>query len=175
MGFGFPSVILNELSVWVSDSAWGEIKKNTHNEWNQLADEFELIEYSHIISSYPPGTGQFILLRFEGIKNPYFLAPVYAEIPGVISAEPHRYDGDNSNLFPWIIDEKPTFLAYAAWGDCPSGCIHKSFHYFEQTDYGLFYIGSWEGNNYVNAPSWWKRASLSLCRYGGRGSLCPPQ
>lgn len=115
---------------------------------------------------------RWVVLLFEGRLNPEKLTEMYSELPGVELSDPSGYAGDRSNLYPWIVADRLTFLLCYGWGDCPAGCIYSRFWYFKETANGFELVGEFTHRE-QEPPEWWPEASESFCKYmNGFYGLC---
>ena len=73
--------------------------------------------------------GSAIICFREGL-NVRAASVAYWMIEGILYAEPDAYLLDGSDIEALMVDEEWYFVFRDAWGDCPSGCIHKEFYYF---------------------------------------------
>ena len=157
--FVFPSVP-SQIVVYLTDSAIAEIRSGSYHAWDSLNTLFRIKN----IDSLPLHEEMnHIRLSFEGQLHPNHLALYYKNLAGVTDAQAIKYDGDWPNLYPWILNNKVTFLARDAWGDCPSGCLESHFFYFKQGDSDMTYIGDWQ--YWTPVPDWWPEGRTAFCAY----------
>jgi len=162
--FVFPSTV-SQILIGLTDSAKAEYRNGTYHAWDSLNALFQL---KSIDTSMFAGIFSTARLTFKGKLHPVHLALYYKNLPGVEYAEARAFGGDWSNLYPWILDDKVTFLARDAWGDCPSGCIESHFFYFKETDTGFAFIGDW--SFWTPVPDWWEEGRTAFCAYRSHGS-----
>lgn len=157
--FIFPAVP-SQILVSLTDSAITEFRNGTYHAWDSLNVLFHL----RSIDSLPLlEEMKYVRMSFEGRLHPDHLRLYYEMLPGVTGAEAIKYGGDWPNLYPWILDDKVTFLARDAWGDCPAGCTESHFYYFKEADTGFIYIGDWQF--WTPVPDWWAEGRTAFCAY----------
>lgn len=105
-------------------------------------------------------------LSFSGLKHPARIAQAYAALPEVVFAEPNRFVGDWSNVYPWKITGGMSYLIRYAWGDCPAGCINSIFWYFRVRNGVVEYVGRVQKPDEPD-PSWWDEAKVAYYAYRG--------
>jgi len=167
--FQFPYVP-GELIVRLTETAAQEFLDGSYTEWDSLNTLFYL-DRADTMPAF--STSRMVLLSFKGRLHPKYLAEYYVPLEGVESVTPNGYAGDWSNLYPWMVGDRVTFLARYAWGDCPSGCLNSHFYYFRENETGeMEFIGDWEtGFDIENPdpePDWWTEARAAYDFYFGR-------
>nr|MBN2276939.1 hypothetical protein [candidate division Zixibacteria bacterium] len=163
--FQFPYKV-GKLLIQLSEEAAAEFRAGTYTEWDSLNTLFGV---TSIDTSVLFTDCNCVSLHFKGQLHPKYLAEYYRPLAGVILCEPNGYGGDWSNMYPWLVEGKVTFLARDAWGDCPSGCLNSHFFYFRENDQGgMDYIGSWLTGFEVESepePEWWAEARAAYDFY----------
>ena len=73
------------------------------------------------------------LLRFAAPVNVSAAARAYREVEGVKSAEPDAVLGDGADIAAARHEARWYVVVDRAWGDCPSGCLHRETAFFTVT------------------------------------------
>ena len=73
------------------------------------------------------------LLRFAAPVNVTAAARAYREVEGVKSAEPDAVLGDGPDIAAARHEAVWHVVIDRAWGDCPSGCLHRETAFFTVT------------------------------------------
>ena len=73
------------------------------------------------------------LLRFAAPVNVSAAARAYREVEGVKSAEPDAVLGDGADIAAARHEARWYVVVDRAWGDCPSGCLHRETAFFTAT------------------------------------------
>ena len=68
-------------------------------------------------------------LSFPDEVNPRAAVEAYAAIAGVAEARFEQRRIDGSDIAVRMMNETWHVVMRKAWGDCPSGCIHKGTHF----------------------------------------------
>jgi hypothetical protein len=105
--------------------------------------------------------GVFTIVYFEGRLHPLRLAEIYKELDGVTKAYRDAWWGDYSNVYPWSVDNKMTYLFRWGYGDCPCGCACSQFWYFRRCDGATEYLGTFGTCPRMEEPDWWDEAKAA--------------
>jgi hypothetical protein len=160
----------NQLIVSLTASAAQEYINGTYTAWDSLNVVYNAVEIDTLHGFAVFGWVEII---FDGMYNMPQVADMYEMLEGINYADANGYGGDGPNNYPWIIEDKVTFLVREAWGDCPSGCIENYFLYFKQTDTGIDFIGAWDTIwDPQTTPDWWYEGRVSFCTYVGGHGIC---
>jgi hypothetical protein len=95
------------------------------------------------------------VVNLKGIYRLELLAPQYAKLPGVESAEPDSVMGDGPKLCAAIAGDAYHYLFDSGSGDCPAGCIDHVFYYFVAAADGTIESrGTWDTRSGLPEPAW---------------------
>jgi hypothetical protein len=159
--FVFPAVI-SQILVGLTDSAAEQYVAGNYHALDLLNLIFEA---TSVDSGFHFDFFKSLKIVFNGIKNPLRLAEYYRNCDGVRYAERNGYMGDWACTYPWMVNDRVTFLVREAWGDCPAGCIYSHYFYFKETDTGMAFIGDWQACQ--PQPDWWDEVLPALRKYRG--------
>ena len=76
-----------------------------------------------------PASGT-VFLRLADRVNPRAAVEAFSAIAGIVEAQLDRHFIDGSDIAMRKVNETWHVVIRKAWGDCPSGCIHRETHYF---------------------------------------------
>ncbi|MCJ7497860.1 MAG: hypothetical protein MUO78_06970 [candidate division Zixibacteria bacterium] len=156
----WPPWMTNKLILMITEEAKDQIRTGQYHDLDSLNNVFHFVSMDTSLFRWI----SIVVLSFEGRFHPERLAEVYEKISSVIYGEPNSFLGDWSNVYPWYSDNGLTYLFREAWGDCLSGCIYSRYWYFEVTNLGVRYIGTW----YPGAepkPDWWEQAKQGMIHF----------
>ncbi len=133
-----PWRIPGYLNLWFEQTTFDSIISGDYHSWDSLNNY-----YRGQISYIETRKGR-ICLSFEGRFNPSILAIPYRELDG-ISGVGGIYTpySDYPMLLIYRLGNIHKYIFRDAWGDCPSGCIYSTFHYFEIENGNAVHKGSW--------------------------------
>ncbi len=76
-----------------------------------------------------PASGT-VFLRLADLVNPRAAVKAFSAIAGIVDAQLDRHFIDGSDIAMRKVNESWHVVIRKAWGDCPSGCIHRETHFF---------------------------------------------
>ncbi len=116
---------------------------------------------SHIVTSV------WLDLWFQGVLNPCHLVELYSQVPGFKTIFPNPHLGSLPEIQILLRGNTLLYCFHSGSGDCPSGCIHSRYYYFQTTQaphrYKISYIGSYAPvlNHPELAPAWFDTALIA--------------
>jgi len=164
ISFMYP-VSKESFAVHLTEEAVEQYRNGDYHAWDSLNKVFEVYE---IDTLFYFGIFKSAYLHYNRLANPLIVKDMYAGLNGVEFTEPNGLVGDWPCTYPWIFDDKVTFLVRHAYGDCPSGCIYSEYYYFQETDTGMAYLGGYipcYDPPHPEEPEWWEEAKIILDAY----------
>jgi hypothetical protein len=157
------------VGLILTESAIAQLRAGEYVEWDSLNTLFKVAD---IDTSRMEASSQ-VELSFEGRLNPAMLQAYYAKLAGVSSGFLGVWIEDDSNIYPWKLDNQYTFLLREAWGDCllEFECKYSHFWYFKVIGSTAYLIGDFLVDDNPNWPDWWDEAKEPFCRYTNN-SIC---
>jgi len=153
----------NELLLEVDAATFAAIEEHAYHDWDELNARWRLVN-SHILGG--PSSHGF-LLQFDGIYNIPAVARGYAELTGVIYAEPDFWIGDRSTICLTLEGDRYRFVFDRAGGDCPAGCTsHHEFGFSTNRSGAITFEAEWDSTSSRGMPDF-------IGRFGRRaGTSC---
>ena len=151
----FPPWIEDCFILGFDDTTAKEVAEGEYHAWDQLNTQYQIWRidttnfYNHA------------RLHFKGRLHPQRLAELYGVLPGVIYAEPIRFDGDFPNVYARQTSHGMTYLFCYAEGDCEAGCIYNEYWYFTFEGDRPVFVGHWIPSPNMQPPDWWEEAKLN--------------
>jgi hypothetical protein len=146
------------LILTPSDVAFASMQAGEYSAWDCLNDFYGLqgIElYDSMLGS------PWLTIELEGNYGLDVLSLVYAELPGIETAQPNHFGGDGPTLCAERDGDVYEYVVDRAGGDCPSGCTSHEAYLFRSTRAGeVEALEAWDSMSVASAPAWFTR----LCR-----------
>lgn len=155
-----PPWVTSQIILGVNDEAKAQILAGKYHDLDSLNTALRCT--GGPIRSV--GMGNSILLSFKGRLHPERLAELYKQVKSVVWAEPNRFAGDWSNVYPCGSVDGRGYLFREAWGDCPSGCTENCFFYFKVKSSVIEYVGGW-CTMVGPEPDWWSEVKPFWLRF----------
>lgn len=156
LDLGLESDLMEALSGLPNEDNGLVLAQTGHAEFDALNAALglagERVRYLDLFGSLLLEPGE--LVNLEAARR------AYEEIPGVRYASIDRLIGDSPDIAVSQLQGTWYVIVRNAWGDCPSGCINREYHYFTVSNGVVSRVdGSQERNQFViafpeNAPRW---------------------
>jgi hypothetical protein len=146
------------LFLQLSESAAMSMRSREYHAWDCLNDHYGLedlrVEYSTLTDTW------YGLLTLEGIYDMPSVAGVYAQLPGVHSAQPDGAAGDGPTTCAARSGERYEYVVDLRAGDCPAGCTETTAHRFISESAGrVEMLDVWQSapnaGRRTDAPAWY--------------------
>jgi hypothetical protein len=149
------------LSFLVTRAVRDQIRAGTYHALDSLNQALGL---AYMDTTPDFATHARVSLTFTGRLHPQRLAELYAKVPSLSWISIDGLSGDAPCVYPWVRDARITFLFRDAWGDCPVGCIHSLYWYFDWDDTDCRLLGAWDPR-LEDTPGWWSEARAAMVAY----------
>jgi hypothetical protein len=163
-----PPWVPGELRLWLTEEATTRYRQGTYDDLDSLHAYFRLTDEDSV-----PAIGGQLRLRFlfEGKLHPERLVEAYEVMPSISIIYANSTWNNQQNVYPWMVDNRRTYLFRWGWGDCPAGCIDNRFSYFKTQDVGTEWVGTFVRFDDPE-PGWWAEGRAGWACYHGRDE-CP--
>jgi hypothetical protein len=153
----FPPHDGKTLYLGLTDLAAQSVSAGQYSAWDCLNDVYGLTS----ITTNDIFGRAYALVELHGIYDIRRLAELYAQLPGVNTAEPDAFGGDGPTLCVKRAGDRYEYVVDQAGGDCPAGCTEHEAHYFVSEAGGqVAAVERWSSLAGQPAPEWFVR----ICR-----------
>jgi hypothetical protein len=160
-----PHYYPTAIDLSVTDSVFTAIRAGHYHQWDSLN---QLYGVDSIYTDSIGTLGYFVHLEFKKRLNADSLTGYYARLPGVIDSSSLEFGGDWSNIYPWSVGDRRTYLVRLGSMDCELGCMQERFWYFRTNDTTIEFAGTFYRDWIYELPvppSWWEEAKVSYCKF----------
>jgi hypothetical protein len=148
------------IRIKFNESMINEIKNGNYSEWDELNNKYNVTEIeTQLLTKY-----HYVILHFNYSYNPRVLSKLYEDLSGVIFANPSS-NGGYHNIYPKKVGDDISYLFFAGWGDCPSGCIYEEYWYFKFENNQPILVGNWNNEEDPEVPDWWNKAKINIAEF----------
>lgn len=153
-----PCSNLSSFMIHFDDTAIEEFRAGNYWPWDGLNKKFGLASAEEI------GSLQLVIARF---KRRYFISTLIdqyeeAALPGILSISSNSFYGASGDVCKENrADSKRIYIFYKGSGDCPAGCMYKSYSGYQvNQDDTIQHLGVYAFES--DEPSWF--ANSQKCR-----------
>jgi hypothetical protein len=137
-----------EIEIEFDSATSHEFSLGNYFFWNDLNDELGPVRV------IPLEFGRARLL-FARLFNPCIASEMYAQLPGIVHAQPVFDPTDGPEIFVGISELYGyTYLFRYAHGDCERRCANEEFFYFRFYEANPVLVGRWNPAD-GGPPVWW--------------------